>query len=470
MYETFFSLKHKPFSLLPDPDFLYLSTKHALALSLLEYCLSGQAGFCVITGEIGSGKTTLVRAFLSRVGREFTVGIIANTHNALENVSAWALSAFGQKATGTTPAETYQDLMAYLIAEYGEGRQCILIVDEAQNLSIDSMEELRLLSNINSGKDLLLQIMLVGQPELLGKLKRPELTQFAQRIAVSHHLAPLSYAETRQYIQHRLRVAGTESSIFTEMAMGAIQYFSGGVPRLVNSICDLALVYAFADGQTTVNEDLVFRVVADRQSSGIAPFARSEAAHDPGVLAEISQLAASAVAKPMLERPPQIEASIQRSPQPISRPLLNPSNDTNPPADKQNEDDSYFGSDESDPNLLLSPQAADALVATAMDRRLNRVHSTEVPALRSDVRGLNGSLRPNDGMELADRSAGERQTTLSLSSWQAPAVSLSSPTLSSINGHGNDAYVVTPLANTSHRSGTETSSSRSWWRGFLRRN
>src|ERR1041385_6969922 len=195
MYEAFFNLKSKPFSLLPDPEFLFLSSRHSIALSLLEYSLTGQAGFCVITGDIGSGKTTLVRAFLGRVGREFSVGLISNTHAQVRDIAGWALTAFGQKQTSNNPAEVYQELMAYLIAEYGAGRQCILIVDEAQNLSIEALEELRLLSNINSGKDLLLQILLVGQPELLEKLKQPALRQFAQRIAVSHHLSPLSFAE-----------------------------------------------------------------------------------------------------------------------------------------------------------------------------------------------------------------------------------------------------------------------------------
>ncbi|GAB2174730.1 ExeA family protein [Dongia sp. agr-C8] len=291
MYEAFFNLKNKPFSLLPDPEFLFLSSRHAVGLSLLEYSLTGQAGFCVITGEIGSGKTTLVRAFLGRVGRDFTVGLISNTHHALKDIAAWAMTSFGQKPSGTHPAETYQELMEYLIAEYGAGRQCILIVDEAQNLSIEVLEELRLLSNINSGKDLLLQVVLVGQPELLEKLRRPELSQFAQRIAVSHHLTPLPYAETRRYIEHRVKVAGSDRPLFTEMAMGAVQYFSGGIPRLINSICDMALVYGFADEKPVIGEDLVFRVVSDRQLSGIAPFAQAVPVDDPAVRAEIMKLA-----------------------------------------------------------------------------------------------------------------------------------------------------------------------------------
>jgi len=298
MYESFFELKCKPFSLLPDPDFLFMSSRHSIALSLLDYSLTGQAGFCVITGDIGSGKTTLVRAFLGRVGREFSVGLISNTHMQVRDIAGWALTAFGQKQTSTNPAEVYQELMAYLIAEYGAGRQCILIVDEAQNLSIEALEELRLLSNINSGKDLLLQILLVGQPELLEKLKRPELRQFAQRIAVSHHLSPLNFAETRKYIEHRLAVAGATKPVFSEMAIGAVQYFSGGVPRLINSICDLCLVYAFADGVREIDEGLVFRVITDRQLSGIAPFANANLVDDPAVRAEISVIARSGKAEP----------------------------------------------------------------------------------------------------------------------------------------------------------------------------
>jgi type II secretory pathway predicted ATPase ExeA len=326
MYEAFFNLKNKPFSLLPDPDFLFLSSRHAIGLSLLEYSLTGQAGFCVITGEIGSGKTTLVRAFLGRVGREFTVGLISNTHHALKDIAAWAMTSFGQKPTGAHPAETYQELMEYLIAEYGAGRQCILVVDEAQNLSIEVLEELRLLSNINSGKDLLLQVVLVGQPELLDKLKRPELSQFAQRIAVSHHLTPLPYAETRRYIEHRVKVAGSDRPLFTEMAVGAIQYFSGGIPRLINSICDMALVYGFADEKPVIGEDLVFRVVSDRQLSGIAPFAHSVPADDSTIRAEIMKL--TKLGAPMGEPGAPVETVEARNDPVIDAPEVIPSRET----------------------------------------------------------------------------------------------------------------------------------------------
>lgn len=290
MYEEFYGLNEKPFSLLPDPDFLFLSSKHSLALSMLEYSLAGQAGFCAITGEIGSGKTTLIRALLRRIGRDIRLGLISNTHSSHSDIAGWALSAFGRTPKGTTRAEIHQELMLFLIEEYGAGKRSVLIVDEAQNLTIQALEELRLLSNINADKDLLLQIILVGQPELLEKLRRPELCQFAQRISVSYHLAPLTCAETLHYITHRLRVAGATSPIFNDMAVGGIQYFSGGVPRIINSICDMSLVYGFADQKPEIDLDHVFRVVGDRMSNGVSSFAGVGGPDDPMVVKEITAL------------------------------------------------------------------------------------------------------------------------------------------------------------------------------------
>lgn len=295
MYESFFGLKEKPFSLLPDPDFLFMSSKHSLAFSILEYSLAGQAGFCAITGDIGSGKTTLIRMLLRRVGRDITLGLISNTHSGLTDITAWALAAFGRGSNAQSDAEIYQDLMHFLIGEYGAGRRCVLIVDEAQNLTVEALEELRLLSNINSDKDLLLQIILVGQPELLAKLKSPELAQFAQRISISYHLTPLTFLETKRYIRHRLEIAGAKRPIFNDMAIGAVQYFSGGVPRVVNSICDMALVYGLADNKTDIDFDLVLRVIGDRQASGVSPFVRDGRANDPAVIAEITGLVREAM-------------------------------------------------------------------------------------------------------------------------------------------------------------------------------
>jgi type II secretory pathway predicted ATPase ExeA len=295
MYEPFYGLNDKPFSLLPDPDYLYMSSKHALALSILEYSLAGQAGFCAITGEIGSGKTTLIRAMLRRIGRDMTVGLISNTHSGLNDITGWALAAFGREPSVQTDSNIYQTLMHFLIDEYGAGRRCVLIVDEAQNLTIEALEELRLLSNINSDKDLLLQIILVGQPELLTKLKQPELRQFAQRVNISYHLTPLTYLETRHYIRHRLEIAGSDRAIFSDMAIGAVQFFSGGVPRVINSLCDMALVYGLGEDRPEIELDIVLRVVGDRQISGVAPFARTESPDDPAVAAEITSMVREAL-------------------------------------------------------------------------------------------------------------------------------------------------------------------------------
>src|SRR5688572_5126004 len=295
MYESFFGLKEKPFSLLPDPDFLFMSSKHSLALSILEYSLAGQAGFCAITGDIGSGKTTLVRALLRRIGRDVTLGLISNTHSGLTDITAWALAAFGRGTNAQSDAEIYQELMHFLIGEYAAGRRCVLIVDEAQNLTIEALEELRLLSNINSDKDLLLQVILVGQPELLTKLNRPELRQFAQRVSLAYHLAPLTYLETRRYIRHRLETAGSRRPIFSDMAIGIVHYFSGGVPRVINSICDMSLVYGLGENLQDVDLDLVQRVIADRQTCGAVPFARDEAPDEPAVVAEITSMVREAL-------------------------------------------------------------------------------------------------------------------------------------------------------------------------------
>lgn len=295
MYESFFGLKEKPFSLLPDPDFLFMSSKHSLALSILEYSLAGQAGFCAITGEIGSGKTTLIRSLLRRIGRDITLGLISNTHSGLTDITAWALAAFGRGSNAQTDAEIYQELMHFLIGEYGAGRRCVLIVDEAQNLTVEALEELRLLSNINADKDLLLQIILVGQPELLSKLKSPELSQFAQRISISYHLSALTYLEARRYIRHRLEIAGARRPIFTDAAIGVIHYYSGGVPRVINSICDMSLVYGLADNQAEIDQDLVLRVIGDRMASGVSPFFRDDRPDDPATVAEITTLVREAL-------------------------------------------------------------------------------------------------------------------------------------------------------------------------------
>lgn len=272
MYEKFFGLREKPFSLLPDPSFLYLSPKHANALSLLEYALSGQAGISVITGEIGSGKTTLLRQFLQLADHRTTPGVVFQTHRDFGDLLSWVLLAFGINPETKDKTLIYQTFLDFLVSQRQAGKRTILIVDEAQNLTVEGLEELRLLSNVNFDKYLFLQIVLTGQPELLDKLKLPELRQLAQRVAVHYHLSALSFSETRDYIHHRLKTAGGDPAIFDDEAIGAVFHFTGGMPRLINSLCDMALVYAFGDGSRTVTASTIWAVAQDREASGLNVF------------------------------------------------------------------------------------------------------------------------------------------------------------------------------------------------------
>lgn len=274
MYETFFGLTERPFTLRPDPAFLYLSHQHALALSMLEFGLTGQAGFVVVSGEIGSGKTTLIRHFLKCDEGRATIGVISNTHPGFGDILQWACQALNIEAGSPTKAARYHALTKYLAEQYAIGQQVVLVVDEAQNLSIPALESLRLLSNIDVDLSHSLQIILVGQPELLQKLRRPELRQFAQRISVHYHLSPLTYSESCAYVRHRLAVAGATNDVFDSWAMAGVYYFADGVPRVMNSICDMAMVYAYAAGQPLIGIDTIYSVVRDREKNGIQALAR----------------------------------------------------------------------------------------------------------------------------------------------------------------------------------------------------
>ncbi len=275
MYLRYFNLKSKPFAMNPDPAFLYASKQHSAALTMLEYAMESQASFCLLTGEIGSGKTTLIRRLIRMVGKNVTVGLISNTHGRFRSIHPWALSALGIVDDDESEIGQYEALNDFFIREYGQGRRTLLIFDEAQNLSVRILEELRLLSNVNSEKDVALQIMLVGQPELRRKLERPQLKQFAQRVAVDFHLNALTLSESEAYVRHRLTVAGGSDAIFHRQAIEIIHERSGGIPRLINQLCDLSLVYAFAEGHKQVAASLVAEVLQDqsrgRASEPVAP-------------------------------------------------------------------------------------------------------------------------------------------------------------------------------------------------------
>ena len=264
IYNAHFGLFERPFSLLPDPDFLFWTVPHQRAFAMLEYGVLTRAPITLITGEVGAGKTTLLQQLLRSVGPDVRIGLVSNAHGGLGELLRWVLMALGQPA----PADMgYVDLFArfqaFLIAEYAAGRRVILIFDEAQNLSRESLEELRMFTNINSGKDELLQLVLVGQPELRTMVLRPDLTQFAQRVASSFHLPAMDATTVRNYVRHRLTVAGAAHEIFSPLAIKEVHRATGGVPRLVNQLCDLAMVYAYTKAQRRVLCKTVQQVLND---------------------------------------------------------------------------------------------------------------------------------------------------------------------------------------------------------------
>ncbi len=264
LYVDHFNFSERPFSLLPDPDFLFWSKAHTRAFSILEYGLVTRAPLTVVTGEVGTGKTTLVQALLRHVDADFTVGLLSNAQGERGELLRWVLSALdipsSQSDDYVTLFEKFQD---FVIEEYAAGRCVLLIIDEAQNLSFESLEELRMLTNINSNKDEVLQLILLGQPELRYKITAPELRQFAQRVTATYHLEPMDLNTARQYMRHRLEHVGGTGHEISPQAMRLIHETSQGIPRMINKICDLALVYTASAGHKAVSVTTVKELIRD---------------------------------------------------------------------------------------------------------------------------------------------------------------------------------------------------------------
>lgn len=271
MYEAFFDFEQKPFGLLPDSDFLYLSERHSDALAMLEYGLFNRTGIVLITGEIGCGKTTLIRELLNNKKDEIVVGTINNTHRDFGELLKWVALSFGLEYRGKEKVELYETFVLFLRELEAQGKKATLIIDEAQNMDVASLEELRMLSNINVDKEQILQLILVGQPELRTTLLLPELRQLVQRIAIDYYLEPLEPKEVFEYIKHRIQVASGDPDIFDVDAALSVYRYSHGVPRLINILCDTALVYAYAQSLEHINSELIDEVAQDKNKGSILP-------------------------------------------------------------------------------------------------------------------------------------------------------------------------------------------------------
>lgn len=269
MYAEYFKLEARPFLMVPDPDFVFWSDDHAFAFSMLRYSVMTRSPITVITGGIGCGKTTLVRKLLQEIPEDLVVGLVSNMQAGRGELLHWVMMALGQPIDDPSYVSLFKRFQDYVVSNYAAGRRVALIFDEAQNLPPESLEELRMLSNINADKDELLQLILVGQPQLRDTLARPDLAQFAQRVFSDFHLPPLAAKDTFGYIQHRLQVAGAKWRIFPAASCDMIHEAASGVPRLINILCDLLLFYAFAADSRVVTEEIISEFLAGARRRGI---------------------------------------------------------------------------------------------------------------------------------------------------------------------------------------------------------
>lgn len=261
MYQSFYSLNEKPFTMTSNPSFLFLSQQHQEALSALVYGIQERVGFIEMTGEVGTGKTTLCRALLNRLDERVKTAFIFNSDLSGGQLIQTIVEDLGMKASGKDRANLFSMLNRFLIDQLRIGHNVVVIIDEAQNLSHTLLEQIRMLSNLEAENQKLIQIVLVGQPELHEKLKDPSLRQLRQRITVRHHIRSLGQNEVALYIEHRLKIAGANGGgpVFERPAIDFIFQFSGGIPRLINSICDKALLLGFAEDKKKITRPMVER-------------------------------------------------------------------------------------------------------------------------------------------------------------------------------------------------------------------
>lgn len=264
MYESYFNLTKKPFDLLPNPEFIYLSKSHKRVLSYLDYGIKERSGFILLTGDVGSGKTTIIRDLINKKHERVVLAKIFNTRVNSDQLISMINDDFGLPVQGKDKIELLRDLNAFLISQYAKGNQPTLIIDEAQNLNSKLLEEVRMLSNLETDNAKLLQIILVGQPELRETLKQPGMRQLRQRLSINCHLQPLSSTEIEEYILHRLEIAGDRSAVvFDTQALHLIYKYSRGIPRLINIICDFLMLSACAEETKRLDGDMVHDIIVD---------------------------------------------------------------------------------------------------------------------------------------------------------------------------------------------------------------
>jgi putative secretion ATPase (PEP-CTERM system associated) len=269
MYEMYYGFREKPFNIAPDPDFLYPSRKHKNAISSLDYGLMEESGIILFTGEIGTGKTTIIRHMLKKIGAEFQAAVVENTNVSGNQLLGLILQEFGLELQTDNKATMIRELTRILSEMRTENKRPLLIIDEGQTLSHEALEEVRLLSNLQLGNTTLLQIMLVGQPELNAKLNTPAMAALSQRITINYHLKPFDREETGQYIAHRLKTVGGSPDLFTDAAIDTIHRTTGGIPRSINIISHAALVYGFADDHTKIDVSILEEIMKDSGNTGL---------------------------------------------------------------------------------------------------------------------------------------------------------------------------------------------------------
>jgi general secretion pathway protein A len=277
MYKEFYGLREYPFNMTPDPQFLFLSRNHRVALEILLYGIRERKGFIAITGEVGAGKTTLCRALLSSLDATTKTALMLNPCLSDSQILRAVCDEFRLQPAKTTKKDLYDTINAFLLRELAANHNVALIVDEAQNLRPSVLEQIRLLSNLETEKEKLLQIVLVGQPELGEMLAQDNLRQLRQRIALRHHVAPLAAEEVGEYIEHRLHVAGSDGRIqWHPEALALIYEYSCGVPRLINVLCDKALLAGYATESFTIDAAMIQRAIDDTECRTVLATSQQE--------------------------------------------------------------------------------------------------------------------------------------------------------------------------------------------------